>query len=204
MPKIVDHDQRRHEFVLAAWRLIVHGGFEAATMAAIADEAGYANGAIKPYFATKHDLLHAIFDHIYEQTTQRATLAISGLHGVDALRAYCCEIMPLSTATLEEARVIIPFWHHALTDRALIERHDVALTTWRTDLTHLLADARRAGAIGSRIGNRRLAELILTTLHGSQITALLTTTTTSPLAQQLDDLLALITTPRKTRNPNPE
>lgn len=200
MPKIVDHDQRRHEFVQAAWRLIVRGGFEAATMAAIAHEAGYANGAIKPYFATKHDLLLAIFDHVYDQTTQRATLVSAGLHGLDALRAYCREIMPLSADTIDEARVIIPFWHHALTDPALVERHEAALTTWRAALARHLADARKTGHVDSRINNRRLVELILTTLHGSQITALLTTTNARSLAHQLDDLLALVHTPEGSRS----
>ncbi|HMQ28716.1 MAG TPA: TetR family transcriptional regulator, partial [Acidimicrobiales bacterium] len=71
MPKIVDHEARRGEIVRAAWRIIVRDGFDAATMAAIAAEAGFANGALKPYFATKHDLLVAAFEHLYDQTTRR-------------------------------------------------------------------------------------------------------------------------------------
>lgn len=193
MPKIVDHDQRRHEIVGAAWRLITHGGFDTATMAAIAHEAGYANGAIKPYFATKHDLVLAVFDHVYERTARRATTATTGLRGIDALRAYCREIMPITTEALDEARVVIPFWHHALTDPALIARHETALKIWRRDLRRHLADARSDGNITSAIDDRRLAELILTALHGSQITATLTPTSTRALARQLEDLLDLLT-----------
>jgi len=193
MPKIVDHDQRRHEFVEAAWRLITRGGFDAATMAAIAHEAGYANGAIKPYFATKHDLVVAVFDHVYDRTTRRALGATTGRTGIDALREYCQQIMPVTVDALDEAHVVIPFWHHALTDPALIARHEAALKTWRRDLRRHVAEARADGRITSRIDDRRLVELVLTTLHGSQITATITPTTARQLARQLDDLLALIT-----------
>ncbi|WP_203236978.1 TetR family transcriptional regulator [Nocardia panacis] len=35
MPKIIDHDQRRRDIVEVAKRLIIEGGFEAATMRSI-------------------------------------------------------------------------------------------------------------------------------------------------------------------------
>ena len=52
MPKVVDHDQRRVELVQATWRIIAREGIERATMRGIAAEAGFANGALKPYFST--------------------------------------------------------------------------------------------------------------------------------------------------------
>ena len=57
MPKIVDHDERRLELVDATWRIIARLGIEGATMREIATEAGFANGALKPYFPTRDTLL---------------------------------------------------------------------------------------------------------------------------------------------------
>ena len=61
MPKIVDHDQRRRELVDATWRLIDRGGFASVTLQGIAAEAGFANGLVRHYFATKNDVLTAAF-----------------------------------------------------------------------------------------------------------------------------------------------
>lgn len=53
MPKIVNHDERRQELIEATWQVIAQHGLSAVTMRQIAEEAGYANGALKPYFPTK-------------------------------------------------------------------------------------------------------------------------------------------------------
>lgn len=63
MPKVVDHLERRVKLIEATWRTIVRDGWDAATMSAIATEAGFATGPA-PYFSTKEDLLSAAFDHI--------------------------------------------------------------------------------------------------------------------------------------------
>ncbi|NUP73233.1 MAG: TetR family transcriptional regulator, partial [Sinomonas sp.] len=63
MPKIVDHDQRRLELVDALWRIVAERGLDGATMREIAAEAGFANGALKPYFPTKDRLLDFAFEH---------------------------------------------------------------------------------------------------------------------------------------------
>ena len=63
VPKIVDHDERRLELVDATWRIIARLGIEGATMREIALEAGFANGALKPYFPTKDTLLEFAFGH---------------------------------------------------------------------------------------------------------------------------------------------
>ncbi|MBT2522576.1 TetR family transcriptional regulator [Arthrobacter sp. ISL-28] len=71
MPKIVDHDQRRAELVEGTWRIIARDGIESATMRGIAAEAGFANGAVKPYFATKEETLTFAFAHVYDATNMR-------------------------------------------------------------------------------------------------------------------------------------
>ena len=55
MPKIVDHERRRAEIVQTTWRVIARRGLDGATLREVAAEAGYANGALKPYFPAKSD-----------------------------------------------------------------------------------------------------------------------------------------------------
>ena len=82
VPKIVDHDQRRLELVDATWRIIARLGMEGATMREIAEEAGFANGALKPYFPTKDLLLTSAFGHVFNRTNQRIATMTDGLSGV--------------------------------------------------------------------------------------------------------------------------
>jgi AcrR family transcriptional regulator len=175
VPKVVDHARRRREIVRAAYRVIARGGWEAATMAAVAAEAGYANGALKPYFAGKDDLLAALFDHVYERTGARIGRATRATTGLAAVRATCREILPLTRATRAEARVVIPFWQLALTDAGLAARHEAAMRAWHRQLAAHLREARGRGEVTTPVPDGILAGLLLTALIGAQVTGTLAT-----------------------------
>ena len=186
MPKIVDHDQRRLELVDATWRVIAERGLDAATMRDIAAEAGFANGALKPYFPTKDRLLDFAFEHIFAQTNRRMEAATAGLSGRAALRAYCHEILPLDAEKLAEARVAIAFGQKALRDPAKTALHERSMEQWRSSIAGFLreegADARAAEAhVGA------IMDLVL----GAQITATLSPGhhSAEQLVAQLDCLL---------------
>ena len=195
MPKVVDHEQRRVELIQATYRTIARSGWESATMAVIAAEAGYANGALKPYFATKDELLAAAFDHIYVQTAHRMRAATSGRAGLAALRAYCLEILPLDPVRLDEARIVIPFWQKALTSPTLADRHERAMRDWRDQMSHYLSQARDAGEVRTATPDCHVVGHLLAALLGAQITATLMPDVGTPeaLTAQLDDFLALLT-----------
>lgn len=197
MPKVVDHDRRRVEIIEATWRTIAGTGWDSATMAAIAAEAGFANGALKPYFASKDDLLAAAFDHIYVQTGRRMAAATAGKRGLAALRAYCREILPLDGTTRAEARIVVPFWHKALTTPHLAARHEDAMREWREQLRRHLAEARDAGEVRTRMPDAAVVGHLLTALLGAQITATLMPALENDrtLTTQLDGFLDLLTHP---------
>lgn len=194
MPKIVDHDQRRVELVNATWRIIARDGMEGATMREIAAEAGFANGALKPYFPTKDDLLTFAFGHVFNQTNRRMAAATAGLEGLAALRAYCHEILPLDEERISEARIVIPFWQKALTDPAKARLHEESMKQWQGALHGHLAQARSAGEIGADTGDGEIVGFLMTFALGAQITAALTPGTHSPaqLTAQLDGYLHLL------------
>ncbi|KGJ72677.1 TetR family transcriptional regulator [Cryobacterium roopkundense] len=194
MPKVVDHDQRRTELVDATWRIIARHGIEGTTMRQIAAEAGFANGALKPYFSTKDDLLSFAFGHVFGQTSQRMLEATAGTTGLVALRAFCHEILPLDENRISEARIVIPFWQRALTDPDKARLHDTAMLEWRAALHSCLAQARGDGHVHTAVPDDDIVGHLMTVVLGAQITAVLSPAEHSPerLISQLDGYLRLL------------
>jgi AcrR family transcriptional regulator len=173
VPKIVDHDQRRLELVDATWRIIARLGIEGATMREIALEAGFANGALKPYFPTKDDLLTFAFRHVFNRTNERIAEVTAEQSGLPALRAFCVEVLPLDEERISEARVVIPFWQKAINDPHKARIHRESMEQWLAAMRQHLAQARRAGSVSTAVDDAALAGQLLNFLLGAQISAAL-------------------------------
>ncbi|MHA7222902.1 TetR/AcrR family transcriptional regulator [Arthrobacter sp. RHLT1-20] len=194
MPKIVDHNERRLELVDATWRIIARLGIEGATMREIALEAGFANGALKPYFPTKDTLLEFAFSHVFNRTNQRIANGTEGKAGLSALRAFCAEVLPLDEERVNEARIVIPFWQKAINDDAKAAIHQASMDEWHAAMLGYLSDARSAGEIGAAITDAAIADQLLNMMLGAQIAAALAPAgqDNSALAGQIEDYLRLI------------
>lgn len=193
MPKIVDHEKRRLELVEATWRIIARRGIEGATMREIATEAGFANGALKPYFPTKDDLLTFAFAHVFNRTNTRMGSSTSR-HGLSALRSYCHEILPLDAERLNEARIAIAFWQRALTDPVKAALHDSSMEQWREALFARLREAKDLGELREGLNDEDVVGGIMTFALGAQITATLTPEhhSADQLRSQLETYISLI------------
>lgn len=64
-------------------------------MRQVAAEAGYANGALKHYFANKDELLAAAFQKTFYRVNERAARSIGERTGLAATRLLCLEMLPL-------------------------------------------------------------------------------------------------------------
>jgi AcrR family transcriptional regulator len=194
VPKIVDHDKRRLELIEATWRIIATRGIEGATMREIAMEAGFANGALKPYFPTKDDLLTLAFAHVFNQTNARMDNSTASLQGLSALRSYCHEILPLDAERLNEARIAIAFWQRALTDPAKAALHDSSMEQWREALFARLREARDLGELKEGMNDDDIVGGIMTFALGAQVTATLTPEhhSAQQLQSQLETYISLI------------
>lgn len=188
MPKIVDHNRRRRDLVEVAWRVVARSGLEAMTLRDVAAEAGFANGAIKPYFATKASLVEATYSYVFERTNLRVAAAVEGLRGLDALRVFGLEVLPLDSVRIDEARVVIPFWQVAIHDPDKMEINAAAMGEWRSSMSAWLGQARDAGEITADLPVETLAEGLLTFLLGAQVAAVLDSGVNAPerLEAQLD------------------
>ncbi|MDQ0662651.1 AcrR family transcriptional regulator [Arthrobacter ulcerisalmonis] len=173
MPKIVDHDERRLELVDATWRIIARQGLESATMREIAMEAGFANGALKPYFPTKDTLLEFAFSHVFNRTNQRIAEVTAGKAGLAAVRAFCMEVLPLDEERINEARIVIPFWQKAVSDPQKAKIHQRSMDEWLAAIRRYLAEARGNGDVTAAVDDQVLAGQLLNMLLGAQIEAAL-------------------------------
>lgn len=171
MPKVVDHDSRRSELVEAAWRVIARRGLTGATMRQIAEQAGYAHGALKPYFPAKTDLLDATYAHVFGRTQARIDEALAGVRGLEALRRLCLEVLPVDEDLLVEARLVISFWDQAARHEAEARVAAATLEAWRARLDAALGEADDDDALRPDLDRRALVDLILTWLFGAQVTA---------------------------------
>ncbi|MBT2521074.1 TetR/AcrR family transcriptional regulator [Arthrobacter sp. ISL-28] len=195
MPKIVDHDERRLELVDATWRIIARLGIEGATMREIATEAGFANGALKPYFPTKDTLLTFAFSHVFNRTNERIAEVTAGKAGIAALRAFCVEVLPLDEERINEARIVIPFWQKAINDPGKAAIHRDSMEQWHAAILEYLAQARKSGDVSSAVDDSTVAGHLLNMLLGAQIAAALAPHGQADLglAEQLEAFLALLT-----------
>ena len=194
MPKIVDHDQRRQELVETTWRIIARRGLSGATMRQIAHEAGYANGALKPYFATKDELLEATYQLVFERSDRRIEEALRGRRGLQALRALCLEVLPVSPDLVDEARLVIAFWNGAAHDPDEAALASGALDRWRSRILSTLDQAQADGELREGVDHARVAGLLLGQLFGSQVTAVVDPVSFNGdrLGEHLDGLLDLL------------
>jgi AcrR family transcriptional regulator len=194
VPKIVDHDERRLELVDATWRIIARQGLEGATMREIAMEAGFANGALKPYFPTKDTLLEFAFGHVFNRTNQRIAEVTGGKSGLEALRAFCLEVLPLDDERVNEARIVIPFWQKAVNDAQKAQIHQQSMAAWLDTIRQFLAEARKAGDVRAAVDDSILAGQLLNMLLGAQIEAALSPESGTDFghAAQLDGYLTLL------------
>jgi AcrR family transcriptional regulator len=194
VPKIVDHDERRLELVDATWRIIARLGIEGATMREIALEAGFANGALKPYFPTKDALLTFAFGHVFNRTNERIAEVTAGLSGLAALRAFCVEVLPLDDEKIHEARIVIPFWQKAINDPEKARIHRESMQQWMEAILRYLAEARDSGDVTTAVDDQSLAGQLLNMLLGAQVAAALVPDgqTELGLGGQLEGFLALL------------
>ena len=172
MPKIIDHAQRRRDLIDAALRIITRQGLSGATMRDIAEEAGFANGAIKPYFANKAELLEATYIYVFESTNQRVRRATWSLVGLPALEAFAHEVLPVNANLQDEARVVLSFWGEVAQAPAHAEVTQSSMEMWRQQIVDWLKEARDAGELAPGINIAIEAEVLITHMMGAQVTAI--------------------------------
>lgn len=191
VPKIVDHAARREELVATTWRLIARHGLAGATLREVAAEAGFSNGALKPYFPTKDSLLKATFEYVFNRTNERVSQGQRRRNGLEAIRAFSREVLPLDGNRRDEARAVVAFWQAAAHDPELAETNNASMRVWRDRVRGWLREASEVGEVRDGLDSDAAIDALITFLLGAQITATLDPDVVNPdyLEAQLESVL---------------
>ncbi len=166
MPKKVDHDERREELVLAAWRVIAANGIDEVTIRDIARESGYSSGVLAHYFKNKDDLLAHALQLSHTRIRKRYDAEREQADAADALKAILLDNLPLDEQREMETRIEMSFWARALRNGELHDIQQDESETLRKLLRELVKQAQkdgddrrrpqpRGGARATRRGDRR-------------------------------------------------
>jgi AcrR family transcriptional regulator len=126
MPMRVDHDQRRAELAEAVWRLVLRAGVPAASVRAVANEAGLSMGSVRYFFHTQEELLRFAMSEVVNRARGRVAAkagrrqaAVRAGRPLDGFAALLEEVLPLDDERRVEARIWAAFSAAASTDPAM-------------------------------------------------------------------------------------
>ncbi len=162
MPKIVDHDGRRAEFMAASCDVIAAEGLGAATLRRVAARAGCTTGALTHYFPDRATLLVEALHAVHTAAGARM-LAIVRRPSADfaRLRGVLREALPLDDVRLREWRVWLAFWGATPGDSELSAENTRRHMEWRGLLEIILTPLTR-----NRPAAKREADLMIALIDG--------------------------------------
>lgn len=140
MPKVVDSEERRDQFVSASLKVIAGEGFSAFTMRRVADVAGCTTGSLTHYFEDKDTLLVATLRSAHASASSRMANAVNAAASdFERLRAVLLESLPLDDNRLLEWRVWLAFWSASSGNSFLTHENSQRYTEWRSLVEQLLS-----------------------------------------------------------------
>jgi AcrR family transcriptional regulator len=140
MPKAVDVDTKRAQFVAASLDVIANEGLAAATMRRIAAQAGATTGAVTHYFAGREAvLLEAVRAAHFAAGARMQDAARHCPSAADRLEAVVLQALPLDAVRLREWRVWTAFRSVLPGNSALWAANEAGYGAWRGYLQMLLA-----------------------------------------------------------------
>lgn len=148
MPRQIDHEVRREDLADALWRIAAREGIGAATIRAVASEAGWSTGALRHYAPSQTSLLATAFEQANRQTSERLDrLAVRTLDLTIARRVLEA-LLPMNDRRRAEAAAWFSFGLQR--DRPdeiqeQVDRHDALV---RGTVLNVIAGLEVAGLLG--------------------------------------------------------
>jgi AcrR family transcriptional regulator len=141
MPKIVDHAERRSSIISATWRVIARGGLANTTTREIAKEAGCSTGVLGHYFTDRADILTSALIAAHRGVRARIDQNVGDARGLEALRRFMLEVLPLNDQGLLEARIEACFWGEAVGNQDLMKIQNDEVDSFCDRVRALLVEA---------------------------------------------------------------
>ncbi|WP_432492616.1 TetR/AcrR family transcriptional regulator [Kineococcus auxinigenes] len=149
MPRAVDRQQRRDEFVDAFLSIVADGGLEAATSRAVAARGGASVGALWHYFDTFDELLAEASRQVSRRAGRRRDARMAANRGLTALQVLLEEFFPLDRTTQDEARVLIAFWGRVAHHEQLRDVYEADSDEWFGCVRRCLREAVEDGELAA-------------------------------------------------------
>jgi TetR/AcrR family transcriptional regulator, transcriptional repressor of bet genes len=119
VPKQVDREERRREIAAAVLRLVATRGVEAASLRAVAAEAGVSMGAVQHYFTAKDEMLRFALAYGNTLLAERGTRLAAERQPAtprETFRMFCTLLLPFD----EDGRAAARLWA-GLISRACVD-----------------------------------------------------------------------------------
>jgi AcrR family transcriptional regulator len=147
LPKVVDHDERRRDFIKAAYETIREHGLANTTVRAVAKRAGYTTGALVHYFGDKDELIRLALDYSGEQVRARMETANQVRRGRAALREILLEALPLDKRRSANWRVWLALWYHSESNAAMRQEEKRRYREWSGRLEQPVKESIELGEL---------------------------------------------------------
>jgi AcrR family transcriptional regulator len=173
LPKIVNHVQRRRTLLNAVWKVIARNGVEGTTIRDIVQESGFSSGTLAHYFNGKQDLLISALKLSHLGIRARWEANLGDLDGVEAIREFLYDNLPLDEARELETRLEVSFWARSLvkSESLMVQRQEAAEVYGK--LVELLERAEASGEVQLKEELSDTAEFLLAAIDGLSIHSLL-------------------------------
>jgi len=147
VPKVVDHDARRRDFVKAAYEMIVENGLANTTVRAVARKAGYTTGALVHYFGDKDELIRLALDYSGDDVRDRMQTVHRKQHGRDALREIIVVALPLDKRRSANWRIWLALWYHSESNADMRAEEKRRYREWTGRLERALKESVSTGEL---------------------------------------------------------
>jgi len=166
LPKIVDHDARRRDFIAAAYATIMEQGLANTNLRAVAKKAGYTTGALVHYFADKDELIREALDYFGSEVRDRMQSAQVDQKGRAALRETLVESLPTDKRSASSWRVWLALWYHSEASSDMREEERRRYREWIRRLSKMLDESKTLGELDGAIDSRREARALVALVDG--------------------------------------
>ena len=119
VPKIVDHDARRQEYLDAMWRVVERDGAAAVSTRSVAAEAGYSKSNIRYYFDSQAALMGAAVEQIMAHAGSRLSTIDADSLDLAAATRWVMVTIPDSPARRRQTAIWLTLINHVETNPEL-------------------------------------------------------------------------------------
>lgn len=173
MPKIVDHEARRADLARALWSVVQRDGVNAASIRAVAAEAGWTYGSVAHYFKSRDQLLLFAYRLAFSRERELSPIGNDQLDALDRLVGVLLRALPVDDASTIDFRIWLAFMGRVADDPSLAESVLQEHELFQDDVRVLIEEAVEAGFLRPEHGVAALMETVITFVDGLGVAAAL-------------------------------